>query len=45
VIPGSDGPLASLDEALSLARDLGYPVMLKAVAGGGSDGPAAHTTP
>ena len=38
VVPGSDGALGSLDEALSLAREMGYPVMLKAAAGGGGRG-------
>jgi len=38
VVPGSDQPLASSDEAGDLAGDLGYPVMLKASAGGGGRG-------
>jgi acetyl-CoA carboxylase, biotin carboxylase subunit len=38
VIPGSDGLLASVDEALSSARSAGYPVLLKADAGGGGRG-------
>jgi acetyl-CoA carboxylase biotin carboxylase subunit len=38
VIPGSDGILASVDEALSMAEQIGYPVILKAVAGGGGKG-------
>ena len=38
VMPGSDGLLANLDEALSLAEELGYPVLLKADAGGGGRG-------
>ena len=38
VTPGSDGNLASLDEALALADDMGYPVMLKATSGGGGRG-------
>jgi pyruvate carboxylase subunit A len=38
VIPGSDGNLASLDEAVILAADIGYPVMLKATSGGGGRG-------
>lgn len=38
VIPGSDGTLRSLDEALELARTIGYPVLLKAAAGGGGRG-------
>lgn len=37
-IPGSDGAIESLDEALKLADEIGYPVMLKAAAGGGGKG-------
>ena len=38
VLPGSAEALASAGEASTLARDLGYPVMLKASAGGGGRG-------
>jgi Acetyl/propionyl-CoA carboxylase, alpha subunit len=38
VIPGSDSSLHDLDEALALAREMGYPVMLKAASGGGGRG-------
>ena len=38
VIPGSEGALTSVDEALLLANEMGYPVMLKAAAGGGGRG-------
>jgi acetyl/propionyl-CoA carboxylase alpha subunit/acetyl-CoA carboxylase carboxyltransferase component len=38
VLPGSPTPLRSADEAIAVARDLGYPVMLKAAAGGGGRG-------
>ena len=38
VVPGSPQALATADEALHLARELGYPVMLKAAAGGGGRG-------
>ena len=37
-IPGSDGYLKDLDQALKLAEQIGYPVMLKAAAGGGGKG-------
>ncbi|MEG4323314.1 MULTISPECIES: acetyl-CoA carboxylase biotin carboxylase subunit [unclassified Microcoleus] len=37
-VPGSGGLLADEDEALSIARDIGYPVMVKATAGGGGRG-------
>jgi len=38
VIPGSDGPVATLDEARAVANTIGYPLMLKAAAGGGGKG-------
>ena len=38
VVPGSDGALESLDDALNTAEKIGYPVMLKAAAGGGGRG-------
>ncbi|WP_273150994.1 acetyl-CoA carboxylase biotin carboxylase subunit [Methylophaga thiooxydans] len=38
ITPGSDGNLADLDEALSLAKEVGYPVMIKATSGGGGRG-------
>lgn len=38
ILPGSQGVLASADEALSVASGIGYPVMLKAAAGGGGRG-------
>lgn len=38
VIPGSDGALTDVHEALAIAAEIGYPVMLKAAAGGGGKG-------
>ncbi|HKK15034.1 MAG TPA: acetyl-CoA carboxylase biotin carboxylase subunit [Gammaproteobacteria bacterium] len=38
VVPGSEGNLANLDEAVSEAGRIGYPVMLKATSGGGGRG-------
>ncbi|RAR45285.1 acetyl-CoA carboxylase biotin carboxylase subunit [Paenibacillus sp. MDMC362] len=38
VIPGSDGLVEDLNEAVMLARDIGYPVIIKATAGGGGKG-------
>lgn len=38
VIPGSEGFIADADEALKVAAKVGYPVMLKAAAGGGGKG-------
>jgi len=37
-IPGSPGPLSSVEDALTIAGRIGYPVLLKAVAGGGGRG-------
>ena len=38
VLPGSDGPVAGEDQAVKIAKELGYPVIIKAVAGGGGRG-------
>jgi acetyl-CoA carboxylase biotin carboxylase subunit len=38
VVPGSDGPVPNLGEARQVARRIGYPLMVKAVAGGGGRG-------
>jgi acetyl-CoA carboxylase biotin carboxylase subunit len=38
LVPGSDGALASLDEARTVAAQIGYPVLIKAAAGGGGRG-------
>ncbi|GAB4417767.1 MAG: acetyl-CoA carboxylase biotin carboxylase subunit [Thermodesulfovibrionales bacterium] len=38
VVPGSDGPVASEEMALKVARKIGFPVILKASAGGGGKG-------
>jgi pyruvate carboxylase len=38
VPPGTDGPVGSPEEALAFAREAGYPVMVKAVSGGGGRG-------
>lgn len=37
-IPGSEGLLSSVKEALKIAKKMGYPVMVKATAGGGGKG-------
>ncbi|CAN0028435.1 unnamed protein product [Choristocarpus tenellus] len=37
-IPGFKGAIDSADEAVRLAKDIGYPVMIKASAGGGGKG-------
>jgi len=38
ILPGSDGAIDDVDAALEWAKSVGYPVMLKAVAGGGGRG-------
>jgi acetyl-CoA carboxylase biotin carboxylase subunit len=38
ILPGSDGVIGGEDEALDWAKSVGYPVILKAVAGGGGRG-------
>lgn len=38
VVPGSTGPVKTIDEAIKIAKEIRYPVLLKAVAGGGGRG-------
>lgn len=38
VVPGSDGAVETIDEAKKVAKEVGYPLMLKASAGGGGKG-------
>ncbi len=38
VVPGYLGDIATTDEAVKIAKDIGYPVMMKASAGGGGKG-------
>ncbi|MFN4984896.1 MAG: acetyl-CoA carboxylase biotin carboxylase subunit [Ignavibacteria bacterium] len=38
VVPGSDGIVATIEDARVVAKEVGYPVMIKAVAGGGGKG-------
>ncbi|APZ42665.1 acetyl-CoA carboxylase biotin carboxylase subunit [Acidihalobacter ferrooxydans] len=45
VVPGSEGNLNSVEEALELATQIGYPVMLKATTGGGGRGIRRCDTP
>ncbi|MGV4415292.1 acetyl-CoA carboxylase biotin carboxylase subunit [Chryseobacterium sp. T1] len=37
-VPGSDGLIASYEDAVKIAKETGYPVMIKATAGGGGKG-------
>ena len=45
ILPGSDGILASADDALEVAKTIGYPIILKAKAGGGGRGMRIVRTP
>jgi acetyl-CoA carboxylase biotin carboxylase subunit len=38
LVPGSDGPLVSIEQAKRLAEEIGYPVLIKAASGGGGRG-------
>jgi acetyl-CoA carboxylase, biotin carboxylase subunit len=38
VVPGSEGGITSIDEAMAAAEDIGFPVLIKAAAGGGGRG-------
>jgi acetyl-CoA carboxylase biotin carboxylase subunit len=38
VVPGSDGTISDLNEALQVAKKIGFPVIIKATAGGGGKG-------
>ncbi|ATH92337.1 acetyl-CoA carboxylase biotin carboxylase subunit [Bacillus glycinifermentans] len=38
IVPGSQGIIENVEDAVSLARDIGYPVIIKATAGGGGKG-------
>ncbi len=45
VVPGSDGAIANTAQAARIASDMGYPVLVKATAGGGGRGMKAVHTP
>ena len=38
LVPGSDGPVGSPEEAVKVANEIGYPVLIKAASGGGGRG-------
>jgi acetyl-CoA carboxylase biotin carboxylase subunit len=45
VVPGSDGAVTNDAQALKVARDMGFPVLIKAAAGGGGRGMKVARTP
>ena len=45
VVPGSDGAIANEAEAIALAKQIGFPVLIKAAAGGGGRGMKVARTP
>jgi acetyl-CoA carboxylase biotin carboxylase subunit len=45
VVPGSDGGLPTVEDATAAAKRIGYPVLIKATAGGGGRGMKVATTP
>src|ERR687892_618856 len=45
MLPGSDGPVESEERAIKVAQQIGYPVIIKAVAGGGGRGMRIVKTP
>ena len=45
VIPGSDGSVSSLEKAIEISEKIGYPVIIKASAGGGGKGIRVVNTP
>jgi acetyl-CoA carboxylase biotin carboxylase subunit len=45
IVPGASAPIDDLGPALELAREVGYPVMVKATAGGGGKGMRVVETP
>ena len=38
ILPGSPDPIEHVDEAIALAKEIGFPVIVKAAAGGGGRG-------
>ena len=45
VVPGSDGAIESIEEAERVAGEMGYPVLIKAAAGGGGRGMKVASSP
>jgi len=38
IVPGSDGPISTIDDVRTVVKKIGYPIMIKASAGGGGKG-------
>src|ERR1700755_3439804 len=45
VVPGSDGAVSANDDAMLIAKDIGFPVLVKAASGGGGRGMKVAQTP
>jgi acetyl-CoA carboxylase biotin carboxylase subunit len=45
ILPGSEGPIEGEEQAARIAKDIGYPVIIKATAGGGGRGMRVVQTP
>ncbi len=45
IVPGSDGAITNETDAIKIAKDMGYPVLVKAAAGGGGRGMKVARTP
>ena len=45
LVPGSDGVVASLEEAQKIGKEVGYPLLIKAVSGGGGRGMKVAKSP
>jgi acetyl-CoA carboxylase biotin carboxylase subunit len=45
VVPGSDGAVSADDDAMAIAKDIGFPVLVKAASGGGGRGMKVAQTP
>ena len=44
VVPGTEKPVTDIEDAKKVAAEVGYPIMLKALAGGGGKGCLLYTS-